>query len=911
MDLGLSTPLYTTRFEITARAYTPAPEVEGEIRASIDRLKDLFPAEIDLATHPTLLFVVGNLFVPGTVNRNDDGVWLADGLRIHRGFEWQQINIEHNRGDIKGFIVKAGLAELGTDRIITEEEARAAGKPCNVAVVIALWKQVDKELIQFILNDTVPGALNLSFEVGFDDYEIVTLPKGTINLALATVVARPGDEGFKAWDKRLRVNKGSGTTKDGQRIARVIFGRIVPMGGGIVAVPAAAVQGLAPIMPEDLSPETDDEGVQAGESTDDAAQEVDASMYSYSSVQCTFPAEAAGPFLAYGATIPEDQLYHSDNPEKEGRYGREDEIHCTVRYGLLGTEISSVLAATEGCGPVRMTLGKVSAFENEEKPYDVLKVDVVSDDLHRLNALIKASCECVDTHPVYSPHVTIAYVHKGLAKHYVGDTRFEGMELTFSSITFSPHTGERVEITLGQTVVPPVIVATEGGAQTEAAVVYRPSDPSDLGSALAASMPSTPTKTLKLSAGWQEKLTTLAGWASGITNEPDGKLSIEAAAKAFPHGIDVTLSDGRTLKAMRVVDASTLESDIEVSYDGVVITSMTPGVANPNYVAPGKDDVYPTCSPEARTKQEKEAAEQRKAQSEPYQGKTSVEILARLTNTSVKTALETLETAIASFARTNTASSGVSPNTSLSTPSPNTPIMDLDTLKQAVASVKSPEDLPQVMASVAQFADLIAKASEEQTAARVKAEQSAQQAQATLVEMRAQLDTLTKSHNDLIAAQQAAAAEQTFQTRMGTIEEIFAFDDDTRADVMSEVKACADEAAFTSYVTKAKRLYKGWLKASTTTTAGENPFAKKDGEKKDGEDKKGDDACAAAAHTALASAAANVTDAPISNALDATTLGAGKSLKEQLMAIAAKNTRIGGETVEVLTARAQTPKRTS
>lgn len=885
MDLGLSQPpRYTTRFTLTARAYTPAPEVEGEIRASLDRLKDLLPADVDLAAHPTLLFVVGNLYVPGTVNRNGDGVWLADGIRVHRGFEWQQINLEHNRGEVKGFIIKAGLSELGTDRLITEEEALAAGKPCNVAVVIALWKQVDRDLAKYILNEVTPGSLSLSFEVGFDHHDIVTIPKGTINLSMATVVARHGEEGFAAWDKRLRVNKGSGVTKDGQQIARVIVGRIIPMGGGIVAVPAGAVNGISAITPQDRAPEADeDEDVQGGEGLDNGGDETEAGMYSYSSTQCTLSPEAAAPFLAYGMTIPEEHLYHSDNPERDGRYGRESEPHVTVRYGLTGTDAAPVQLSVTGCGPVRARLGKVSSFENADKPYDVLYAEVVSEDLHHLNALVKASCECVDTHPVYTPHLTLAYVRKGLAQQYVGDTRFEGQELTFSSITFSPHTGERVEIPL------------MGAAQTEAAVVYSLSEPADLGSALA-SMPSQPTRLLKLSAGWQEKVVALQA---------------SAGEAGLAHGIDVTLSDGRSIKAMRVVDAATLGSDIEVSYDGVVITSMTPGVANPNYVAPGKADVYPTCDEAARAKQQAAVAEKHKAQSEPYVGASVAEasVVAQRTDDAVAKALAVINTILNC---TNTATASVSPNTAssntLSTPS----IMDLDTLKQAVAAVKSPEDLPAVMASVAQFADIIAKASEEQAAAKLAAETSAKQAQATLSEVQAQLATLTKSHNDLIAAQQAAAAEQTFQTRMASVEELFAFDDETRADVMTEVKACADDTAFTAYVTKAKRLYKGWLKTATASTAaaGENPFAKKGEEDKakDGE-KKDDEACASASKTALASAAANVVDAPISNTVDAA-LG-GKSLKQQLMAVASKNTRIGGETVEVLTARASAPKRTS
>lgn len=233
--------------------------------------------------------------------------------------------------------------------------------------------------------------------------------------------------------------------------------------------------------------------------------------------------------------------------------------------------------------------------------------------------------------------------------------------------------------------------------------------------------------------------------------------------------------------------------------------------------------------------------------------------------------------------------------------------MKLEDLKQAVAAVKSVEDLPTVMANVASFVDIIAKASEEQAAARAAAEQTAKTAEATLTEVKAQLEALSKSHNDLLAAQQAAAAEAAFQSRMAAVEEIFAFDDEARADVNEEIKACADDEAFAKWMARAKRMYKGFTKKKDEEKMKDEKKDAKasddmdEDEKKEGEMKEKE--CEAASKTALASAKDNITDAGVHNSIDA---GAAKeSLVEQYKKTALKHIRIGGETAEELTAKAK------
>jgi hypothetical protein len=224
---------------------------------------------------------------------------------------------------------------------------------------------------------------------------------------------------------------------------------------------------------------------------------------------------------------------------------------------------------------------------------------------------------------------------------------------------------------------------------------------------------------------------------------------------------------------------------------------------------------------------------------------------------------------------------------------------DLQTLQASVQASDKIEDLKTAFANVALFAAEIAKASEEMVKARKAAEESLATSNASLVEIKAQLDTLTQQHNEMVAAQAAAAAEQVYQERMASVAEAFVFDDETRAEVIPEIKACADDAAFAKWMTRAKKLYKGWLKAEMAP-----PFVKK-GEEKEEKEEKDEEECAKAAavakaaQEALASAAAKMTDPVIPNSLDLDP-AKNQTLKEKLMAVASKNIRVGGKTLETI-----------
>jgi len=273
---------YKTTFAAQIRTIEPSEQDLNEAKASLADLKRLLPAGIDPEDNPQLLYIAANLYVAGMVNLNDDGVDLATSLAAYKGFEKQQLNIEHDRKRIAGYILHAGLSEFGTDRLITEDEAREQEKPFNVAVVAVLWKVANRELCGYLEEASNPmhpdyKALSLSFEVGFSSYNIGVFEGDERDIAEAKQIIVPADANYVDLSSRLRANGGSGKlTMDGnERLYQILSGTFLPLGGGIVTAPAAAVKGIAAITQavEVEEVEEDDETEEASVETQQKSQE--------------------------------------------------------------------------------------------------------------------------------------------------------------------------------------------------------------------------------------------------------------------------------------------------------------------------------------------------------------------------------------------------------------------------------------------------------------------------------------------------------------------------------------------------------------------------------------------------------------------------------------------------------------
>lgn len=166
----------------------------------------------------------------------------------------------------------------------------------------------------------------------------------------------------------------------------------------------------------------------------------------FSSTQVQLP-----PTTAKKVTDLADAIPDADLAEK----GREDDPHITIKYGIHTQDVDAVRRVLADQPPITVTLGKTSIFPNSESGNgDVLKADVDSPDLHRLNATIASQLETTDTHPEYVPHATIAYLKPGKGEQYAGRTDLEGQTATIREVTFSTPDGEKVVIPLTGTALP-------------------------------------------------------------------------------------------------------------------------------------------------------------------------------------------------------------------------------------------------------------------------------------------------------------------------------------------------------------------------------------------------------------------------------------------------------------------------
>lgn len=132
--------------------------------------------------------------------------------------------------------------------------------------------------------------------------------------------------------------------------------------------------------------------------------------------------------------IDKDDLY---DPKDDKGFGKEKDPHVTILYGLHDTiPDKDIVEKIKDITKPKLKMGKVSSFETNPD-YDVLKFDVTSEDLHKLNKKF-AKFPHTNNFPDYHPHCTIAYVKHGKAKKYIeklnkaADMDFESIKIVYS-----------------------------------------------------------------------------------------------------------------------------------------------------------------------------------------------------------------------------------------------------------------------------------------------------------------------------------------------------------------------------------------------------------------------------------------------------------------------------------------------
>ena len=214
--------------------------------ASILDVSDFLP-NLDTDKNIDLLPIAFNACVANRVNKNDDVVDTDTAVSMAEYFINKPINIEHDRTRVLGTILSYGFSEFGTDTPLTIEQAKELKEPFNITLGGVLWRVVNNQLTDVIEEASDPTSafykkISASWELGFDQYELVLLDNFEKNLENAQVVAN--DTEVNALKENLRALGGTGEY-EGRKMYRKCVGTVLPLGIGLTENPAADVKGVA------------------------------------------------------------------------------------------------------------------------------------------------------------------------------------------------------------------------------------------------------------------------------------------------------------------------------------------------------------------------------------------------------------------------------------------------------------------------------------------------------------------------------------------------------------------------------------------------------------------------------------------------------------------------------------------
>jgi hypothetical protein len=137
--------------------------------------------------------------------------------------------------------------------------------------------------------------------------------------------------------------------------------------------------------------------------------------------------------------INKDDLY-----EVEGEnYGIQDNPHLTLLYGLKPNitkeQVEQVLEKSVDGEKIEIEIENIGLFENDN--FDVVKFNIKKTE--QLQKLFDSLSELPNenTFPDYNPHMTIAYVKKGLGKKY---TKPYSHKVSSNDICYSMANGEKI-----------------------------------------------------------------------------------------------------------------------------------------------------------------------------------------------------------------------------------------------------------------------------------------------------------------------------------------------------------------------------------------------------------------------------------------------------------------------------------
>ncbi len=165
--------------------------------------------------------------------------------------------------------------------------------------------------------------------------------------------------------------------------------------------------------------------------------------YSFSSTQINLPKDLADSIIKWGKeTIPDNEIFKDPS---DPSFGREDEIHVTVLYGIHSDSSLESKKLIDREKPFTIELGKIGVFTTNDQ-FDVVKINVNSPELHSLNKKLVNNLEHTNKFKEYQPHITVAYLKKGKGWKYQGNNVFNGKLFQVDHVYFSSKNGKKTKI---------------------------------------------------------------------------------------------------------------------------------------------------------------------------------------------------------------------------------------------------------------------------------------------------------------------------------------------------------------------------------------------------------------------------------------------------------------------------------
>src|SRR4051812_27353127 len=125
MKLDLSKYPHHINLSATIKVVTPTENDVKLATASLQDVRQYFPADLDMESSPDLLYIAFAGYNGGICNRNGSGITKADAVSLAKKFKNKYIDLEHDRTKIVGNILGYGFTKHGQNESISEEEALA------------------------------------------------------------------------------------------------------------------------------------------------------------------------------------------------------------------------------------------------------------------------------------------------------------------------------------------------------------------------------------------------------------------------------------------------------------------------------------------------------------------------------------------------------------------------------------------------------------------------------------------------------------------------------------------------------------------------------------------------------------------------------------------------------------------